>query len=293
MTKKVAVVGIGQMGAGMAKCLTQAGYDVLGYDISEKSRQAAAALGVATSDDLAATLKGRQTILTSLPNAAITIEAWTGANGILAHAEPGSIGIELSTIDPETMRRVAAAAKAKGVRMIDAPVSGGPDECANGTLVIMTGGDRQDIESVDDVLKVLGSSYHYTGVIGTAKAVKLVNNMMSMANIVAAAEAFSLGTAAGVEPELLYSVLSQSGGKSHHFTKRFPKAIQGNFDPGFKMELGEKDMALAIEFGRSLSQPTPAASAVRELMAQSLASGYRGRDVVAMLDFYNRAHSSR
>ena len=290
MSKKVAVVGIGQMGAGMAKCLTQAGYDVLGYDISEKSRQAAGALGVATSGDLAATLRGRQIILTSLPNAAITIDAWTGANGILAHAEPGSIGIELSTIDPETMRRVATAAKARGVHMIDAPVSGGPDECANGTLVIMTGGDRQDIESVDDVLKVLGSSYHYTGVIGTAKAVKLVNNMMSMANIVAAAEAFALGTAAGVEPELLYS---QSGGKSHHFTKRFPKAIQGNFDPGFKMELGEKDLALAIEFGRSLSQPTPAASAVRELMAQSLAAGYRGRDVVAMLDFYNRAHSSR
>ena len=293
MSKKVAVVGIGQMGAGMAKCLTQAGYDVLGYDISEKSRLAAAALGIATSDNLAATLSGRHIILSSLPNAAITIEAWTGADGILAHAEAGSVGIELSTIDPETMRRVAAAAKARGVRMIDAPVSGGPDECANGTLVIMTGGDRQDIESVDDVLKVLGSSYHYTGIIGTAKAVKLVNNMMSMANIVAAAEAFALGTAAGVEPELLYSVLSQSGGKSHHFTKRFPKAIQGNFDPGFKMELGEKDLALAIEFGRSLSQPTPAASAVRELMAQSLAAGYRGRDVVAMLDFYNRAQSSR
>lgn len=293
MTKKVAVVGIGQMGAGMAKCLTQAGFDVLGFDISEKSRQAAAALGVATTADLGAALKGREVILSSLPNAAIAIDAWTGADGILAHAEKGAIGIELSTIDPETMRRLAEAAKARGVRMIDAPVSGGPDECANGTLVIMTGGDRGDIESVEDILKVLGSSYHYTGVIGTAKAVKLVNNMMSMANIVAAAEAFALGTAAGVEPELLYSVLSQSGGKSHHFTKRFPKAIKGNFDPGFKMELGEKDLALAIEFGRSLSHPTPAASAVRELMAQSLAAGYRGRDVVAMLDFYNRTHANR
>jgi len=159
-----------------------------------------------------------------------------------------------------------------------------------GKLIVMVGGDKDKIAAVDDVLRALSSSYHFTGAVGTAKAVKLVNNMMAMGNIVVAAEAFALGTAAGVDKELLYSVLSQSGGTSHHFTKRFPKAIKNDFAPGFKLELGEKDLALAIEFGRTLQHPTPAASAIREMMSLGLAAGYRGQDVVSMLDFYNKTH---
>jgi len=110
--------------------------------------------------------------------------------------------------------------------------------------------------------------------------------MMSMGNVLIACEAFALGEAAGVAPETLYQVLSQSGGRSFHFTKRFPKALKNDFDPGFKMELGEKDLALAIDFGRALRQPTPATSTVRELMAQALATGHRGRDVVALLEMF-------
>jgi 3-hydroxyisobutyrate dehydrogenase-like beta-hydroxyacid dehydrogenase len=118
--------------------------------------------------------------------------------------------------------------------------------------------------------------------------VKLVNNMMAMGAVMVAAEAFTLGVAAGVDPEKLFEVLSVSGGRSHHFLKRFPNAIKGDFRPGFKMELGEKDMALAIEFGRSLRMPTPTASIVRELMATALAEGYRGQDIVAVQDMYSR-----
>ena len=293
MKHMLTFVGIGQMGGGMAQRLVASGFDLMGYDISESSRRQAGANGVRTTDDLGAAMRGRTVVLSSLPNAEIAREAWLGPQGILSHTQPGSIGIELSTIDPQTMREIASAATAKGVRMIDAPVSGGPGECVTGMLVIMAGGKKEDIAEVDDILKVIGASYHYTGEVGTAKAVKLVNNMMSMGNILVAAEAFALGTAAGVDPELLFSVLSESGGRSHHFLKRFPKAIQGNFQPGFKLELGEKDLALAIEFGRSLRQPTPAASAIRELMALGRASGYRGQDVVAMLDFYNKAQQPR
>jgi 3-hydroxyisobutyrate dehydrogenase len=290
MTNKIAFIGIGQMGGGMSQRLVEQGFDVLGYDVSEHSRSLAQAQGIKTTDDLAHALKGRQIILTSLPNSKIALEAWLGEQGILAYAEPGAIGLDLSTIDPETMRQIASTSEAKGVHLIDAPVSGGPGETVTGKLIIMVGGDQSKIAQVDAVLKALSSSYHYTGAVGTAKAVKLVNNMMAMGNIVVAAEAFALGTAAGVDKELLYSVLSQSGGTSHHFTKRFPKAIKNDFAPGFKLELGEKDLALAIEFGRSLQHPTPAASIIREMMSMGLAAGYRGQDVVAMLDFYNKTH---
>ena len=110
--------------------------------------------------------------------------------------------------------------------------------------------------------------------------------MMSMGNVLVAAEAFALGVAAGVEPDKLYDVLSVSGGRSHHFTKRFPNAIKGDFSPGFKMELGEKDLALAVELGRMTRMPTPSASATRELYALALAEGFRGQDIVALLAMY-------
>jgi len=290
MKHSLTFVGIGQMGGGMAQRLIASGFDVMGFDVSEKSRATAQACGINVQSKLESALRGRQIILSSVPNAQTAREAWLGLEGILAYAQPGTIGIELSTIDPETMRDLASAAKAKGVKMIDAPVSGGPAEAANGTLVLMVGGNPEDIAQVDDVLKALSSAYHYTGAVGTGKTVKLVNNMMSMGNILIAAEAFALGTAAGVDAELLFSVLSGSGGRSHHFLKRFPNAIKGNCAPGFKLELGEKDLALAIEFARTVNHPTPAASAVRELMAMGLAAGYRGQDVVAMLDYYNKMH---
>lgn len=293
MTKKLGFVGIGQMGGGMAAHLTRAGFSLTGYDPSEASRNLAAKDGVKVVTQLRDAVLGADVVLTSLPNPPITLDAWLGENGILAYMAEGSVGIELSSIDPDVMCRIAAEAKKKGVRIVDAPVSGGPLEAAAGQLVLMTGGEQADIDAVGDVLDCLSSSRHMTGPVGTGKTVKLVNNMMSMGNIVVAAEAFALGTAAGVDPKTLFDVLSQSGGRSHHFLKRFPKAIEGDYAPGFKIELGEKDVALGIELGRKLMQPTPAASMVREMIALGMAGGRKGQDIVAMLDFYLNANASR
>ncbi len=155
-------------------------------------------------------------------------------------------------------------------------------------MVLIVGGSEAAIARGRPVLEKLGPMTARTGGVGTAKAVKLVNNMMSLGNVLIACEAFALGEAAGVEPDKLYEVLSASGGRSFHFTKRFPKALTGDFDPGFKMELGEKDLALAIDMGRAMHQPTPAASLVREMMALALAQSYRGKDIVALLEMYRK-----
>ncbi|MFC4276249.1 NAD(P)-dependent oxidoreductase [Achromobacter aloeverae] len=293
MAKQLGFVGIGQMGGAMAAHLTRSGFSVTGYDPSEQSRALAAKDGVKVVTQLRDAVLGADVVLTSLPNPAIALEAWLGQEGILDYMAEGSTGMELSSIDPEVMRQIAAAAAKRGVRMVDAPVSGGPLEAAAGQLVLMTGGEERDIEAVGDILDSLSSSRHMTGPVGTGKTVKLVNNMMSMGNIVVAAEAFALGTAAGVDPRTLFNVLSQSGGRSHHFLKRFPKAIEGDYAPGFKIELGEKDVALGIELGRKLMQPTPAASLVREMIALGMAGGRKGQDVVAMLDYYLSANSVR
>jgi 3-hydroxyisobutyrate dehydrogenase len=286
MNERIAVLGMGQMGSGMAGRLSEAGHDVVGYDVNARTSADLAARGMTMAPSIAAALKDRAVVLTSLPDPAAVRAAWLGDDGLVAYAAPGSLCIELSTIDPGTMREVGTAAAARGLDVVDCPVSGSPAEARQGKLVLIAGGTRAAVDRASPVLSLLGETWRYTGDVGTAKVVKIVNNMMSMGNVLIASEAFALGVAAGVEPETLYDVLSVSGGRSHHFTKRFPNALKGNFDPGFKMELGEKDLALGVELGRTTKLPTPAASMVRELYALALAEGYRGRDIVALLAMY-------
>lgn len=286
--QRIAVLGLGQMGSGMALRLVDAGYAVRGFDIEPTARDAVRTQGIETTDGIADALDGCAAVLTSLPDPRAVRAAWLAAGGLVESAGLGTLCIELSTIDPATMREVGAAAAARGLAVLDCPVSGSPKEARSGQLVLIAGGEDAVLERARPILTQLGSSVQRTGGVGTAKAVKIVNNMMSMGNVLVAAEAFALGEAAGVDPETLFSVLSQSGGRSHHFQKRFPNALKGDFRPGFKLELGEKDLALAVELGRQMRMPTPAASAVRELYALALAEGFRGQDIVAMLALYRR-----
>lgn len=286
MSEKAAVIGMGQMGSGMAGRLVESGLDVVGFDISADQRSRLTGDGFRMTSSIAEAVDGRSLVLTSLPDPKAVNEAWLGADGIVAHAAKGTLCIELSTIDPKTMQQVAAAAADRGIAVVDCPVSGSPTEARAGKMVLIVGGEQVDVRRAEPVLKLLGTDWRHTGPVGTAKVVKIVNNMMSMGNVLVAAEAFALGVAAGVEPDKLYEVLSVSGGRSHHFTKRFPNALKGNFAPGFKMELGEKDLALGIELGRATRVPTPAASATRELYALALAEGFRGKDIVALLAMY-------
>lgn len=288
MGQHIAVVGLGQMGGAMAERLAEVGHDVLGYDINPRTRALLAARGVAVTDSIGSAVAGRTVILSSLPDPRSVRSAWLDDRGIVPLADPGSLCIELSTIDPATMREVGEAATNRQLAVIDCPVSGSPKEAREGKLVLIAGGEPSAVQRGEPLLMQLGETWRYTGGVGTAKIVKIVNNMMSMGNVLVASEAFALGIAAGVDPHTLYDVLSVSGGRSHHFTKRFPNALKGDFNPGFKMELGEKDLALAIELGRNLKQPTPAASIVREMMALALTEGFGGQDVVALLAMYQR-----
>jgi 3-hydroxyisobutyrate dehydrogenase-like beta-hydroxyacid dehydrogenase len=288
MPEQIAVVGMGQMGSGMAGRLQDSGHDIVGYDINSDARARLAAEGFRMAASIKEALAGRKVLLTSLPDPKAVRDAWLGADGIVVHAQKGTLLIELSTIDPQTMRDVAAAAIERGLGVVDCPVSGSPAEARVGKLVLIVGGETKDVERAEPLLKLLGTDWKHTGAAGTAKVLKLVNNMMSMGNVLVACEAFALGVAAGVEPSKLYDVLSVSGGRSHHFTKRFPNALKGDFSPGFKMELGEKDLALAIDLGRTARVPTPATSSVREMYAVALAEGFRGQDIVALLAMYQR-----
>ncbi len=285
---RVAVVGLGHMGGAIAERLHAAGAEVLGYDTSPAAREAAGRAGLAVAPDLASAVQGCEAVITCLPNSPIVESVWLGAAGLASLVGPGVTCIEMSSIDPDTMKRVAAAVQARGAAALDCPVSGSPQEARNGQLVLLVGGDDVVLQAAMPLLQKVSGTIRHAGAVGAGKTVKIVNNMMTMANILAASEAFSLGVHAGVDPQVLFDILSVSGGRSAQFIKRFPWAVAGDFAPRFKMELGEKDLALGVDLGRAVGQPTPVASMARELYALAMAQGHQGQDIVSLYALYQR-----
>ncbi|GAA1917530.1 NAD(P)-dependent oxidoreductase [Microbacterium aoyamense] len=284
----IAVVGLGLMGGSAAIRLSEAAdVEVRGFDLDPAARARVAAEGVTATSTLEDAVRGASVVFTSLPNSDIVRRVWLGTDGIIAFADPGAVLVELSTIDPDTMRALGAAASERGIGVVDSPVSGGPGEARAGTLTLLVGGDDEVVESIADTLALVGTTRR-TGDLGSGKITKIVNNMMGMGNVLVAAEAFALGVTAGVDPHVLYGILSQSGGTSSHFTKRFPKALAGDFEPGFSIELGEKDLALAQQLARSRQMPVPTASLARDLYAMARVEGQAGKDIVAILRMYEQ-----
>lgn len=288
MSKKVAVIGLGQMGSAIARRLRDAGFDVIGWDISMAARDRIASSGIAVGQSLAEVLEDRMYVLSSLPNGESVRTSWQGGEGLIALANPRAVLIELSTIEPSIMREVAELANRRGLQVLDCPVSGGPNEARTGKLVLMVGGSIATLDSAQSLLRALGDTIRHTGEVGTAKVVKIINNTMAMGNLLIACEAFSLGEAMGVDAETLFDVLSQSGGRSMTFTKRFPHALQGDFEARFKLALAEKDLRLGLAMARDLGTQAPAASLVQSLFAEAVSRGYGDKDAVAMLAMYRK-----
>ncbi len=162
-------------------------------------------------------------------------------------------------------------------------------EAIKGQLVVIVGGAAEDIAAVDGVLHDIGATVHLAGPVGSAKTVKLVNNLITNATVLVSAEAFQIGVAAGIEPRHLFDLLSQmGGGKSHHFQKRFPWVLEGDYHARFSIKLAEKDFRLGIELGDWAGVPTPAAAAMRSVYSVAMAEGLGDDDIVGLVQLYER-----
>lgn len=284
---KIGFIGLGAMGRPMAKRIKAAGFDLAVYDVMAAAVQEMTDLGAAAKNSPGEVAAFADVICSSLPNSAILKDVMLGENGVVKALKPGSLVIDLSSVEPHVSRQLAEAVKANGGAMIDAPVSGGVVGAENGALTIMVGGVKEDLSRAEEVLRHLGKKIFHVGGSGAGQAIKLVNNLLLGANMAAAAEALTLGKKLGLAPEAMLDIISQSSGASYALTAKAEKFIfKGDFNPGFAVDLQYKDLELAVSTAKSLSLPLPMANAAQQLFEIARASGHGREDISSVIKFY-------
>jgi len=285
---KIGFVGLGIMGKPMAKNLIKAGHQLVVYDINAgpvKEVVAAGALAASSAKEVA---QKTDVVITMLPNSPHVKAAVLGPNGVLEGAKRGMIIVDMSSIAPLAAQEVAAKAAEKGVEMLDAPVSGGEPKAIDGTLSIMVGGKKEIFEKCQGFLSKMGASVVLCGDIGAGNTTKLANQIIVALNIAAMSEALVLGKKAGVNPETIYKAIRGGLAGSTVLDAKAPMVLNGNFKPGFRIELHIKDLANAIETGHAVGVPLPLTSQVMEIMQALKVDGKAGNDHSGIIQFYEK-----
>lgn len=276
-------IGVGNIGTPMCRRLIEAGHTVLVCDSNASNLARMVNLGAQRAGSPKAVTQACDIVFSSLPGPREIEQVALGENGIIEAARPGLIYVDLSTNSPAVAQRVCAALAAKGVTMLDAPVSGGIAGAERGTLAVMVGGDAQAFETCRPLLQHIGANIFHVGESGSGCVAKLVNNMLALANSVAAYEGMLLGTKAGVDPQMLHDIIQASSGASWAM-RQFPQKIfAGNFAPGFTIDLAHKDLRLALELGDELSVPLFMGGVCHNLMREARAKGRGGEDISGLM----------
>nr|WP_308201399.1 2-hydroxy-3-oxopropionate reductase [Sphaerisporangium perillae] len=286
-----AFVGLGIMGGPMAANLVRAGYVVTGYDLSPEGVRRLIDVGGKGAASVPEAVAGADVVITMLPDSPQVEEVAFGADGLLEHGRPGMFHVDMSTIKPETSLRVAQAATIKGIRPLDAPVSGGERGAIDGTLSIMVGGDPDDYEAVRPLLAVLGTTLRHVGPSGAGQTVKAANQLVVGGIYGLVAEAIILLEASGVDPESGLDVLAGGLAGSRILELRRHSMIKREFAPGFRIDLHHKDMGIAIAAARRAGVALPLTGVVAELMAAAKAQGHGSLDHSALLKVIERLNT--
>lgn len=265
MSERVGYVGLGIMGMGMARNLVKAGFPLSVWNRTASKAEALAAEG-ATARATPAEVAANSDIIVICVSDTPDVEAvLLGENGIIHGAQTGSLVIDCSTISPQATQVMAEKLAAKGIAMLDAPVSGGSEGAAKGTLSIMVGGAATDFERAMPVFKAMGKTITHVGGTGAGQTVKLVNQVLVVGNCLAMCEALLLAQAGGVDLKKTYDAISQGAAGSWMFTNRAPQIINRDWRPGFMVSLQQKDLRLVLEAADQLGVPLPGTSLIFNL----------------------------
>ncbi|HUV70336.1 MAG TPA: 2-hydroxy-3-oxopropionate reductase [Terracidiphilus sp.] len=269
----VGFVGLGIMGRPMLNNLLKAGHTVVAYGRNQEKLAACVAGGAqrgASNSDVGARAS---VIVTMLPDGPEVEEVVLGADGILSGCKPGTLIIDMSSINPLVSQKIAAACAAKGVDFADAPVSGGEPKAIEGTLAIMVGASAEAFAKAEPLLKCMGSSVTLTGPVGAGNTTKLANQIMVACNIAAMGEALTLATRCGLDPEVVFNAVKGGLAGSAVLNAKGPMLIARNFKPGFKINLHQKDLRNALQTAEASSVSLPLTALVQQMMSSLVANG--------------------
>ena len=287
---KIGFVGLGIMGRPMCKNLLKAGYEVTAYDpYAAEALDDVVSCGAARGESNADVAAKSDVVIIMVPNSPHVREAVFGKHGIAEGAKPGLDLIDMSSIAPLESKAIAEACSERGMNMMDAPVSGGEPKAIDGTLSIMCGGPKALFDKYYDVLMVLGASAVNCGEVnGAGDTVKLANQIVVAVNIAACAEAYSLSTMAGVNPEAVFAAIRGGLAGSTVMDAKVPMMMDGNFKPGFKIDLHIKDLNNALDTGHGLGTPMFLTSQVQEMLQWLHNNDCGGNDHSAIVKYYER-----
>lgn len=284
---KIGLIGLGIMGKPMAKNLLKAGYELVVNDRNQASIDEVAAAGAsyATQAEIG---ESCDVVLTMLPNSPQVKEVMLGDDGVAAHMKAGSTFIDMSSINPVASKEIAAVLEAKGIDMLDAPVSGGEPKAIDGTLSFMVGGKQEVFDKFKDLLGAMGASVVRCGDVGAGNTTKLANQIIVACNIQALAEALTLAQKAGVDPELVFQAIRGGLAGSTVMEAKAPMMIVGNDKPGFKIDLHIKDLNNALDCAHTVGSPLPMTAAVQEVMQWLHNNGCGQNDHSAIVKYYEK-----
>jgi 2-hydroxy-3-oxopropionate reductase len=264
-------VGIGRMGAPMARRLLEAGYEVTVYDTQTDAVQALVALGARAAESPRAVADAAAIVLVSLPKPDIVTDVSLGDHG-LVHGKAVRIVVDLSTSGAQAAQRLARGLGERGIASVDCPVSGGIGGAAKGTLALMLSGPREACDTVAPVLEVLGKQFYIGEQPGLAQTMKVINNLVSVTALAVTSEALVMGVKAGLDPDIMVQVINSGSGRSNSSEDKIPKyVLSRSFDFGFALGLSAKDARLCLAESEAIGAPLRVGSAVRDLLDDALA----------------------
>jgi 3-hydroxyisobutyrate dehydrogenase len=276
----------------MLRNLVTKGFPVVAYDVQPAALEAAVRLGARPAASAAAAAGESDLVVTMLPSVSHVDAAYLGPRGVLDGMAVGRLCVDMSTIDPATSQRVAARLRERGVRFIDAPVSGGVGGAEDGTLAIMVGGDPGDLEEARPVLLAMGKHVVHVGGVGAGEVAKLCNNLIAGVATVAVSEAFRIAEGFGVDARVLTDVIANSSGRTwimehgHPVPGIVPRAASSrDYAPGFTVDLMCKDLGLAVNAARELRVPVAVSSAAQQVLRMASSQGYGQKDVASVYAF--------
>ena len=277
---KVAFIGIGTMGSGMAMNALKTGCDMVVHDLRKEAAASHLAAGAKWADSPAEAAKGADVVFTSLPKPNDVEKVGLGESGLLGAMSKGSAWFDLSTNSPSTLSRVGAKFAEKGIQFLDAPVSGGPSGAKSGKLAIYIGGDKATYDKYEKLLKAIGDQSMYVGKLTAGTSAKLAHNCASFTIRMAIAEIFTLGVKAGVEPLQLWHAIRQgASGRKRTFDMLGDQFLVDTYEPAnFALELAVKDMTLALELAKDVDVPMHMAELAFADMNEGMKRGWAKQD---------------